>query len=298
MARIVTFLTAAALACATPALAGGQAGTQAGTSANVEANGSGARATTSTSASAKQGGEHGSLAGGTVLNAELNQSLDSKKSKPGESVTAHTTEAVKADGKVILPKGTKLVGRVTRASARAKGDQDSTLALQFDRAVLKNGQEIPLEVTIQALAAAREATPVGGDDLEGVGVVGAGPGAQNNAGRGMAGTAGGAASGAASTVPRTAQGATGAVNSTVSGAAGAGAGAAGGLTGGLNASGELASTSRGVFGLNGLTLNPAAANSSEGSVVTSAGKNVHLDSGTRMLLVARAEASTSASAVR
>jgi len=288
MARKVTFLAAAALLIgASPALAGGQAGAQAGTSASV---------------SAKQGNESASLAAGTALHAELNQTLDSKKSKPGDSVTAHTTEAVKSDGKVVLPKGTKLVGRVTRASARSKGDQDSTLALEFDRAVLKNGQEIPLAVSIQALAAAREATAVGGDDLEGVGVVGAGAGASNNNGRGLAGTATGAASGAASTVPRTAQGATGAVNSTVNNAAGAAAGTTAGATagasGGLNASGQLAPTSRGVFGLNGLTLSAGAANSAEGSVVTSAGKNVHLDSGTQMLLIARAETSTSASAER
>jgi len=39
-----------------------------------------------------------------------------------------------------------------------------------------------------------------------------------------------------------------------------------------------------------------AANSTEGSVITSAGKNVRLDSGTKMLLVT--QASTSASAER
>jgi len=248
------------------------------------------------SASTKQSGENGSLAAGTAVNAELNQSLDSKKAKPGDSVTARVTEAVKADGKVILPKGTRLTGHVTRASARAKGDQDSTLALDFDRAVLKNGQEIPLAVSIQALAVAREATAVGGDDLEGVGAVSA---TGNNSGRGMvggvAGTTAGAASGAAATVPRTAQSATGAVNSTVGGAAGAAASSTAGATGGLNASGELSSTSRGVFGLNGLTLSAGATSSTEGTLVTSAGKNVHLDSGTRMLLVSKTEASTSAS---
>src|SRR5438876_417097 len=103
---------------------------------------------------------------------------------------------------------------------------------------------------------------------------------------------GGAASGAASTVPRTVQDQTGAVNSTVGGAANA----AGRTQGGLTASGELTPTSRGVFGINGLSLNSNAANSTEGSVITSAGKNVRLDSGTKMLLVT--QASTSASAER
>src|SRR5260221_11920312 len=67
-------------------------------------------------------GSEGSLAGGTVLNATLNSSVDSKKAKPGEQITAHTTEAVKStDGRMILPKGTKLIGHVTQASARGKG---------------------------------------------------------------------------------------------------------------------------------------------------------------------------------
>ena len=60
--------------------------------------------------------------------------------------------------------------------------------------------------------------------------------------------------------------------------------------GGLNAAGQLTSNSQGVFGLNGLNLNAAASNATEGSVITSAGKSVHLDGGTRMLLVTQAQA--------
>jgi hypothetical protein len=68
------------------------------------------------------------------------------------------------------------------------------------------------------------------------------------------------------------------------------AGASKGAVGGLNAVGQLTSNSQGVFGLNGLNLNAAGSNATEGSVITSAGKNVHLDSGTRMLLVSQAQA--------
>src|SRR4029434_6234587 len=95
-----------------------------------------------------------------------NESVDSKKAKQGDPVTARTTEAVKSDGKVVIPKGTKLVGHVTRASARAKGDADSALAVQFNRAVLKDGHEMPLQVTIQALFAAQSGAGGGGGDLE------------------------------------------------------------------------------------------------------------------------------------
>src|SRR5262245_32635266 len=71
----------------------------------------------------------GSQPSATAINAELYKSLDSKKARVGDAVIARTTEAIKEDGKVVLPKGTKLTGHVTRASARSKGDSDSTLAV-------------------------------------------------------------------------------------------------------------------------------------------------------------------------
>ena len=291
MARIFSMLVAGALALTGPmvfAQTSGKPGTQAGASASVQANGT-----------ATPGEQSGSLAAGTAVNAELNQSVDSKKAKEGDTVTAHTTEAVKSDGKVVIPKGTKLVGHVTRATARAKGDADSALAVQFDRAILKNGQEMPLQVTIQALASAESAAAVSGDDLQPMGSTGGGARATGGAaGRGTLGgvnsTVGGAASGAASTVPRTTQDAAGAVNPTVGGAANAAGRLGAGAGNGLNAAGQLTSTSRGVFGLNGLSLNGNAANTTEGSVITSAGKNVRLDNGTRMLLVTQARTSASA----
>src|SRR5258707_1424381 len=85
-----------------------------------------------------------SLASGTVINAELNSSIDSKKAKPGEQITAHTTEAVRStDGRAILPKGTKLVGRVTQASARSNGPGEAILAIQVYKAGLEDGQGSP-----------------------------------------------------------------------------------------------------------------------------------------------------------
>ena len=259
-------------------------------STSAQASG-GASANASASGSQRQGEQSASLGAGTAMNAQLSQPVDSKKAKPGDQVTAQTTDAVKADGKTIVPKGTKLVGHVTRSSARAKGDAESALAVEFDRAILKDGREIPLQASIQALAAAQAVAAVGGDELEPVGGV-AQSGAASGRGAlgGVGSTVGGAASGAASTVPRTTTGANGAVGSTVGTATGATAGAGSGLS----AAGELTSSSRGVFGLNGLHLNSAASNSTEGSLITSTGKNVHLDSGTRLLVVTHAATTATA----
>jgi hypothetical protein len=226
-----------------------------------------------------------SLASGTAVNAQLIHSLDSKKARPGDVVAAQTTAAVKVNGKVVIPNNTKLVGHVTRASARAKGDPDSVLAVQFDRAVLKDGHEMPLQVTLQAMAPDQGTPLVSGDDLQPQGDIeggAAGAGAAGNRGTvgGVGGsTVGAASSGAASTVPRTTD-QNGTVNST--------AVEARQLSGALTSSGELKPTSRGVYGLHGITLNSNAANASEGAVIISAGKSVHLDSGTQLLLVTQA----------
>jgi hypothetical protein len=277
MARIIHFLAAGALLMA----ASGSFGQ------------SGAAKDSGSARAQNQSDQATSLAAGTTVNAELSHSLDSKKAKPGDVVTAQTTEEVKTDGKVVIPRNTKLVGHVTRASARSKGDSQSLLAVQFDRAVLKDGHELPLQVGVQAIAAERGPATVSGDDLQPGNIEGgaAGAGAAGHRGTvgGVGNTVGGAASGAASTVPRTID-QSGTLNSTT----GAATGASGQIEGGLNSSGELKSTSRGVYGLSGLALNANAANSTEGAVIISAGKNVHLDSGTRLLLAAQARPSVAA----
>ena len=203
---------------------------------------------------------------------------------------ARTTESVKSAGKVVIPKGTKLVGHLTEVKERAKGESESTLGIVFDRAILKNGQEIPLNVTIQALAAAQTAdsSSATADDL----ATGIGGGATSKT-RANGGALGGVTSAAGSTagaVTNTAAnvgGMTGgAVNSTVNTTA-----ASRGAVGGLNSAGQLTSNSQGVFGLNGLNLSSAASSSTQGSLITSTSRNVHLDSGTQFLLVAQGQAS-------
>ena len=252
----------------------------------------GAKASSNTSAStsARAGQSSAALSSGTAMNATLSQPVDAKKNKPGDQVTAKTTEATKSEGKVVIPKGSKLVGHVTECKQRSKEEKESALGIVFDKAMLKNGEEIPLNVTIRALAAAQTAaaSSVGGDELSGGGgAVGSARASGGGALGGVRSTAG-AATGAATNTAANAGGvANGAVNSTVNAA-----GAARGAVGGLNTAGQLTSNSQGVFGLEGLHLNAAASNSTQGSLITSTSRNVHLDSGTQLLLVSEAQATT------
>jgi type IV secretory pathway VirB10-like protein len=277
------------------AQAGAQANDQAATQATVPAEktqaqvSGGASASSSASAESKQ--TNAGLASGTAFNAALNAPIDSKKCKPGDAVTAHTTENVKADGKTVLPKGSKLVGHVTQATARAKGDSESALAITFDRAILKNGEEVPLNIAIQAVAAAQTAGSAPDADVDTMGSAGTSAAGSGMAGgRGAAGGLTSTAGTAVGSVSNTAGAGDAALHSTVRSTTGV-TGASRGAVGGLSTAGELTSNSRGVFNMNGLTLNAAAVNGTQTSVITSAGKNVHLDSGTRMLMVTEATAS-------
>lgn len=233
------------------------------------------------------GSGENSLAAGTPINAELEKSLDSKKAKVGDPVMARTTQDVTADGKPVLPKGTKLVGRVTEATARGKGDNTSTLAVQFDHAELKGGQQVQLQANVQAIAAAPAAAPMGSSGMENMGQstgqpTGNYPGTSNRGNM-----PGGASSGAASTVPRTNQGVGAPVTADSPAATTAG-------DGGTNSSGDLKPNSRGVFGINGLTMEPSQSGSGGSPVLSSAGKAVHLDGGIRLLLMTQPQATASA----
>src|SRR5260370_59406 len=161
MKRTGIVIAVGALFCldgAAQAQSGAQAGAQSSNQASVQAGQTQTQASSNTSvagsASAQNGQANASLASGTAFNAALSSPVDSKKCKPGDAVAAHTTEPVKSEGKTVIPKGSKLVGHVTQASARANGQAESTLGIVFDKAILKNGEEIPLNVAIQALASA------------------------------------------------------------------------------------------------------------------------------------------------
>jgi hypothetical protein len=275
---------------------GAQASAQASGQGSAEAGKSqtSGSAAAGSSASAQAEHENAALATGTSMNAVLNAPVDSKKAKAGDEVTARTTEAVKADGKTVIPKGTKLVGHVTQASARGKGEAESSLGVVFDRAILKNGQEMPVNAGIQALAAAQTSAPAAGSDVDAVAGAGGSAGGYGAAGgRGAVGGVAPIAGGAVGTVTNTAGNVGGVAGNTAGGAVNAASsvgGASKGAIGGVNAAGQLTSNSQGVFGLNGLNLSSAASNNTQGSLITSTGKNVHLDSGTRMLLVTQGEA--------
>jgi Bacterial conjugation TrbI-like protein len=217
-------------------------------------------------------GSEASLAGGTAINAVLNSSIDSRKAKPGEQITAHITDAVKSsDGRMILPKGTKLVGHVTQASARSKDQGESMLAIQFDKAMLKDGQEVPLQnAVLQAVAAPPQQPSSFATDTDRMGSTAGAPPSNNPS---MSGSRGARPDGIPNAQPYPNDNSGGRTSNS-----------------GSDADGPLPANARGVYGLDGVRLSANA--NGEGTMLTSNNKTVHLDGGTRLLLMVQPQSAS------
>lgn len=124
------------------------------------------------------------------VKAELDTTLDAKKAKQGQEVTAKLQTDVKA-GDQNLPKNTVLEGHVDQVlPSENKGD--STVVVTFDKAKLKDGQELPIKATVVAIAepilaqaseqASGGAMPTAGSGAPGGGVSGGGAPAGSSGG--------------------------------------------------------------------------------------------------------------------
>ena len=288
---IALALSGSVLAQNTNVSASGQSNT------SVSASRDSASASHESSAAASASSGHGSanVADGTEMNATLSKPVDARHAKAGDEVTATLAQDAKGSGDFTMRRGTKLIGHVTEAQPRGKASGsasgDSRLGIVFDKAILADGREVPVNAAIQAVAAG-EAAKSGGlhgaDSTAGAGAFGAGQaagGARAGGGGlvgGVAGSAGGALNGAA--------GIGGRIGGAATSSVGAATHASAGAVGGVNNAGHLMSGSRGVFGMSDTAFaqGAAGAGSAQGSVLTSHTGNVELQRGTQMLLMSQA----------
>lgn len=204
----------------------------------------------------------GQIAAGGPFVAELAKSVDARKAKTGDKIEAKLTMDVLSHGEMVIPRGTKIIGHVTDARARTKQVPESRVEIAFDCLVLKNGREIPLKATIQAVGAPMQTSAPAISDL---GAQGQGQGVHDAPGpieiKSISRTA----------TPgsiRPAYSAGGAEEPTNSGGSH------------RNLAPSLGSTSQGVVRMKGITLS----NTAQDSAISSTSKNVHLSSGTQLVL--------------
>jgi hypothetical protein len=201
-----------------------------------------------------------------VIPVELTKSIDARKVKTGDEVVAKVTMDLKTNGgEVVVPKDTKVVGHVTEAQTRSREQKDSQVGIIFDRAVLKNGGEMQLPMSIQAIIAPQGSTSGNannGDDQSTAAPSASASGAASNGGR---------APGMGGAPPPPPNASTGSNTPTDSSTA-------------ANAHEPITGKTEGVVGLRDLKLATTASAASQGSVVSSEKNNVKLESGTFMLL--------------
>jgi hypothetical protein len=233
-------------------------------------NSAGAAQSAGVSSTRSQAGTANQLQSGSTIHATLVKPVDAHKNRPGDPVFAKTTEDVKSDGRVVIPRGSKIVGRVTEAKAHEKGQAESALGIAFDHAVLKDGRQVPLSLSVQAVGSSAASAAAQAED-DSLMTSSAGAGSMSAAASGATRTGGGLVGGVSST--------TGALVNTGTNVGGSAAHTASGLGTGTS---PLNSNSQGVIGLRNLNLVSSASNSTS-ATFTSPNSNVHLDSGTQMI---------------
>jgi hypothetical protein len=223
---------------------------------------SAASQTTGAVSASQANGSDALLPAGTAIPVELSKPVDAKKAKPGDKIEAKVTMDLLSHGQIVVPRDSKLTGHVTEAKARNKQSTESTVGIAFDRIALKDGRELPLRTTVQAIGPALQQAPFPGNGNEVPGQAPPGMHAGNNPS--WRGTPGGTdrRTGTAYPTDNPQDVPTGSAPSDNSTPA------------------ALDPQSKGVIGMKGLSLNA----SDQGSVVSSNTSNIHLDGGTQLIL--------------
>jgi hypothetical protein len=87
---------------------------------------------------------------GSILYAELTKTVDAKKAKVGDPVSAVLVADVLAHGKIVIRHNSKLLGHVTEVQLHTKETPESRLGIVFDQAITKGG-DVPFQSLLLAI---------------------------------------------------------------------------------------------------------------------------------------------------
>lgn len=207
-----------------------------------------------------------SLASGTQIAAQLQNSLNVEKAKVGDEVVLKTTKAIKQNGEVVVEKGAKLIGRVTDVQQKAKDAAGSKIGVLFD--TIKHG-DMSMPVTAQILSITNVAARTAVDDSI---FADTNTSSTTSTRTSTSSSSGGLLGGVANTVG----GVTNTATSTVGGVANTATNTVGGVT---NTAGKTVGSTTGA--IRGLTISQSSDASANGSSTLSLGSgNLKLEKGT------------------
>lgn len=221
--------------------------------------------------SAQKEGKQINWQSATQLAAQLQGALDAKHAKVGDRVVLKTTQAIKENGEVMVPKGAQLIGHVTDVQQQSKSSGESHIGLLFDQ--LKSGSsQIPITASIISVTQARSRVQTANSGMETDTMAQSSTSTRTSSSGGNGGllggvgnTVGGVVNTATNTVGNVAGSTTSAVGSTV----GATTKSAGNVTGSLS----------------GLQITQSTdASAQGGSTLSLTGRNLRLENGTTFQL--------------
>ncbi|HKD83382.1 MAG TPA: hypothetical protein VKB58_01450 [Terriglobales bacterium] len=86
-----------------------------------------------------------------LMPVSLSGTFDSKKVKEGQEVDAKVASLMRLRDGTVIPSGMKVVGHVTQATSRAKGDANSSLQIVFESIALPDGKSLSITGMIEAV---------------------------------------------------------------------------------------------------------------------------------------------------
>jgi hypothetical protein len=87
-----------------------------------------------------------SIPAGTVLDVRLEETLDTKRNRPGDRFTATLMRPIVLDGRTVIPKGTPFTGHLTESKASGRFKGRALMSLNLDSFEL-NGRRHEIRTT-------------------------------------------------------------------------------------------------------------------------------------------------------
>ena len=102
------------------------------------------------------------VAEGTEIHVTLSTEVGSATSQPGDTLSARTTTAVLAGGRIAIPEGSTIHGRVTEVSPATKGlkvsEKGGAVVLSFDKVTTPRGDSTPMSASLVSVASSKGKT--------------------------------------------------------------------------------------------------------------------------------------------
>ena len=193
--------------------------------------------------------------------AVLINSLESKNATAGQELILRIVSDVIVNGEIVIPRDSKMLGHVTQVINKGKNGAQSGLAIVIDKALKKDGTEIPVQAIIAAVAAPKDGS-LSSDATYGM--------MHSNEPK-MTGTGAGSAAGTGTLSPSSKASSTAAM-------------ATADLKGRMDEPFSLDENSQGAVGYEGLSLSWGLASPPPFTVFASKSKNLKLEAGTQILL--------------